>query len=54
MGKRKYKYVYVAYTDNLCWGRMKLGEGRTYNEAVWIAESANKGCYDIRKERRYL
>ena len=33
MNKRKYHYEYFLYTDNLCWGRMLLGRGRTPGEA---------------------
>lgn len=50
--KQKYHYVYVAYTDNLCFGRMKIGEASTFKEADSIGFNAGKGCYTVRRERR--
>ena len=48
-----YHYVYVCYTDNMCWGRMKLGESENKAIANRIGYYANKGCYIVVKERRY-
>lgn len=51
--KNPYHYVYVAYTDNLGYGRIYLGESRTEHGAREIAAAANKGCFIVRRVRRY-
>lgn len=50
---RPYHYEYAAYTDNLCWGRMKLWQSTSKTECAMQAARANKGCYIIRKIRVY-
>ena len=49
----KYHYEYAAYTDNLCYGRMLLGKGRTRSETLAIGQWANKGVFTIEKYRVY-
>lgn len=49
----KYHYEYAVFTDNLCWGRMYLGKGRTRSEAQFIGRWANKGVFIIKKQRVY-
>jgi len=50
---KKYHYEFVAYTDNLNYGRMFLGQAKTKAEATHIARTANKGCFVIEKHRIY-
>lgn len=49
----KYHYEYAAYTDNLCYGRVFLGRGRTHSEAYQIGLAANKGVFVVEKIRVY-
>lgn len=48
-----YHYEYFAYTDNLNYGRLYLGQARQKWYAALIAHLANKGCYVIEKHRVY-
>ena len=53
--KRRFHYVYTVYTDNLCWGRLKLG---TYPTRSWANRekeqwSRTRGCCIVKKEREY-
>ena len=50
---KKCHYEFVAYTDNLNYGRMFLGQAKTKAEATHIARTANKGCFVIEKHRIY-
>ncbi len=49
----KYHYEYFAYTDNLCYGRLLIGQGRTRTEAAMKAQWSGKGCYAIEMHRVY-
>ena len=49
----KYHYEYFAYTDNMCYGRMKLAQDRSRTMASVAAQWAGKGCYRIEKHRVY-
>lgn len=51
--KGLYHYEYFVYTDNLCWGRMFLGQSRSKPEARRIASSAGRGCCKIERRRVY-
>ena len=51
--KGSYHYVYVAWTDNLCYGRIRLGEASAREEARRIGVNAGKGCFIVVKERKY-
>ena len=51
--KRTYTYVYKVYTDNLAYGRMYLGESDNKSDANAIGQWAGKGCYIVKKARRY-
>lgn len=51
--ERAYTYVYKVYTDNLCWGRMYLGESTSKADAERIGRSSGKGCYIVEKRRKY-
>lgn len=46
-----YHYEYAVYTDNLCYGRIKLGQAKTKMGAIHIGLTANKGVYTIQKIR---
>lgn len=50
---RKYHYEYFAYTDNLCYGHMLIGQFSSMGIAEFYANLANKGCYVIEKHRVY-
>lgn len=50
---RKYHYEYFAYSDNLCYGRLLLGQSRVLAEAHWAGILANKGAFVIEKHRVY-
>lgn len=50
---KPYHYEYFAYTDNLNFGRLFLGQSKSLSEAKYIARTANKGCYVIEKHRVY-
>lgn len=47
--KRKYHYEYAAYTDNLCWGRMMIVQGRSEVEVRMKADLSGKGAYRIER-----
>ena len=49
---KKYHYVYVTYTDNLCWGRKKIHESRTKPNDMHPYIEGYGGCV-VEKERRY-
>ena len=49
--KGKYHYEFFAYTDNLCYGRMLIGSGRTESEARREARMAGKGVFVIERHR---
>ena len=49
----KYHYEYAAYTDNLCYGRIFLGRGKTHQEAAEIGQRANKGVFVVERVRVY-
>lgn len=53
MVKTIYHYEYVAYTDNLCWGRLliKGSQSRDRKTTDRIARTAGRGCYVINKIR---
>lgn len=51
--KGNYHYEYFAYTDNLNYGRLYMGQSRQRWYAKMIAQNANKGCYVIEKHRVY-
>ena len=51
--KRTYTYVYKVYTDNLCYGRMLIGEAKSKAEAEAIGWKARKGCYVVERTRVY-
>jgi hypothetical protein len=53
----KYKYKYAIYTNNLCWGKMKIAEYDNMTTAELMKNNyyINKyGCCDIVKKRYYL
>lgn len=49
--KRTYHYEYFLYTDNLSWGRMLIGKGKTPSEARKNARPGNWGACVIEKRR---
>ena len=51
--KRKYHYEYHYMTDNLCWGRMLLGKGKTPTEAKINARKGDFGATIMLKKRVY-
>ena len=51
--KGTYTYVYKVYTNNLCWGRMYLGESTNKTIANLIGYNANKGVFVVEKKRKY-
>ena len=53
MESRKYHYEFVAYTDNLCYGRMEIARGRSKAEVDRLAWKARKGAYVIERQRVY-
>ena len=53
----KYKYKYVVYTSNLCWGKIKIAEydSRATAEFMTNIYHINEyGCCDIVRKRYYL
>jgi hypothetical protein len=48
---QEYHYEYAAYTDNLCWGRVKICQGRDRHHVEQTAWNSNKGCYVIERVR---
>lgn len=50
---RKYHYEWFAYTDNLNYGRLLLGKGKSEREARLIGRCANKGCFIVERHRVY-
>lgn len=48
---QEYHYEYAAYTDNLCWGRVKICQDRSRGYVASLAANANKGCYVIKRVR---
>ena len=53
MESKKYHYDFVAYTDNLCYGRMEIARGRSKAEVNRLAWKARKGMYVIERQRIY-
>lgn len=53
MDKRKYRYIYAVYTDNLCWGRMLIGRADNRAVAEYMGVTAGKGCFIVKRERKY-
>ena len=53
MKPRKYHYEYAVFTDNLCYGRMPIGNARTRTEAEAIGQWAGMGVFVIEKHRVY-
>lgn len=53
MEKRKYHYEYFAYTNNMNYGRVYLGQSSSLTLAKFYGYNANKGCFDIEKHRVY-
>lgn len=53
MTQRKYHYEYAVFTDNLCYGRMPIGNARTRTEAEAIGQWAGMGVFIIEKHRVY-
>lgn len=53
MEKRKYHYEYVAYTSNLCYGRMEIARDRNRSYVEMLAWNANKGAFEILREKVY-
>ena len=50
---KSYHYEYFAYTNNMGYGRMYLGQSRSRSIAQYIGQNARKGCFDIEKHRVY-
>ena len=48
-----YHYEYVAYTDNLCYGRVKIAQDKSRSWVRYCAETSGKGCYVINRVRVY-
>ena len=48
---REYHYEYAAYTDNLCWGRVKICQDRSRGYVASLAANSGKGCYVIERVR---
>lgn len=44
-----YHYEYAAYTDNLCWGRMLIAQGRDLSSVRMKADLSGKGAYRIER-----
>lgn len=53
MRTRKYHYEWAAYSDNLNLGRRLIAKDRDYNWVLFLAVNKCRGCYTIRKERKY-
>lgn len=51
MSRSGYHYEYLAETDNLCWGRMKITQGRNRDVVAHEATNSGKGCFIIRRVR---
>ena len=49
----KYHYEWVAYTDNLCYGRILINRGRDRDAVYLAACCANKGTFIVVKQRVY-
>lgn len=49
----QFHYEYAAYTDNLCWGRMLIAQGRDLRSVRMRAELSGKGCFVIEKVKVY-
>lgn len=53
MEKRKFHWEYAAYTDNLCYGRQLITQGRVKQDVENAAWKARKGCFVIERVRVY-
>ena len=51
--RKSFHYEWFAYTDNLNYGRLLLGQGKTRREAKIIGRCANKGCFVVERHRVY-
>lgn len=51
--RNKYHYEWVAYAENLKYGRLPIARGRNLKETRREASASGKGAYIIRKERVY-
>lgn len=49
--KRKYRYGWFAYTDNLYYGRQLIGWDWNLEYVKMAAVNAHKGAYVIEKHR---
>lgn len=53
MTTKNYHYEWVAYTDNLCYGRQKIAQDRSHSWVRYCAETSGRGCYVIKRIRVY-